>query len=62
MFNYKALSLIVLMVLVTGMTWAQTPTATLSGVVQDASGAIVPSAQIRVRNSDTGAARETATN
>jgi hypothetical protein len=62
MFKPKALLLVILAALSAGTTWAQTPTAALSGVVHDASGAVVPSAQIRVRNTDTGAARETASN
>jgi hypothetical protein len=40
-------------------TTAQTTTATLSGVVQDPSGAIVPGVRINARNTQTGAERNT---
>src|SRR5262245_43225081 len=62
MFKKAALSLVMSAALFAGATWAQTPTATLSGVIQDASGAVVPSAQVRVRNTATGVARDTASN
>jgi outer membrane receptor protein involved in Fe transport len=40
----------------------QTTTATLSGVIRDATGAVLPDARIGVTNINTGATRETATN
>src|SRR5215475_1445894 len=40
----------------------QTTTATLSGVIRDASGAVIPEARIGVTNINTGATRETTTN
>src|SRR5215510_7452321 len=39
----------------------QTPTATLSGVVRDSSGAVISGAKIRVNNIATGATRATVT-
>src|SRR5262249_41656354 len=39
----------------------QTTTATLSGVIRDSSGAIIPGAKVSVRNSSTGATREATT-
>jgi hypothetical protein len=48
--------------LLTGVTaFGQTPTATLSGVIRDASGAVVADTKISARNSQTGAVRETTT-
>src|SRR5262245_28616696 len=52
---------IVLMFLLVGIGFAQTPTATLSGVILDPSGAAVPEAQVVARNADTGAARSATT-
>src|SRR5262245_47266682 len=40
---------------------AQTTTATLSGVIRDTSGAVIPDVKIIVRNTNTGATREAAT-
>lgn len=40
--------------------FGQTTTATLSGILQDASGALVPDAQVRVRNIETGTIRAAA--
>ena len=39
------------------MTFAQTTTGTISGTVKDATGAVLPNAQIQVLNQDTGASR-----
>ena len=56
------MSLSLLLTALLAMTvWAQTPTATLSGVIRDASDALVPNAQISVRNMDTSAVREVTT-
>src|SRR5262245_20003711 len=40
----------------------QTTTATLSGVIRDATGAVIPEARIGVTNINTGATREATTN
>ncbi len=45
------------MVLAASAMFAQAPTGTISGVVQDESGAIVPNAQVTVTNRDSGASR-----
>src|SRR5262252_3752489 len=42
-----------------GTAFGQTTSATLSGVVRDPSGAVVPDVSISARNNQTGAARET---
>jgi outer membrane receptor protein involved in Fe transport len=51
--------LTVLLCALAGSLDAQTPTATLSGTVRDASGAVVPSAKITLTNSGTGLSRTT---
>jgi outer membrane receptor protein involved in Fe transport len=62
MLKTKALSHTIMAALLASAAWGQTPTATLSGVVQDTSGAVVPSTLIRVVNTDTGVARTTTSN
>jgi Carboxypeptidase regulatory-like domain len=62
MTNRNALSLVALFALLIGApALGQTTTATLSGVIRDASGAVVPDAKISAKNTATGAIRETAT-
>jgi hypothetical protein len=48
------LRIIVLLMLLTGLAVAQTATGTLSGVVLDASGAVVPGAEVSLVGTDTG--------
>jgi outer membrane receptor protein involved in Fe transport len=48
--------------LASAVALGQTTTATLSGVVKDASGALVPDVKVTARNADTGATRDTRTN
>src|SRR5579862_2510817 len=39
------------------LLWAQTPTGSISGVVHDATGAVVPNAAITLTSQDTGSIR-----
>ena len=50
-----------LMVLLCGLSWAQETTATISGVVTDASGGIIPGVSIEATNLDTGIGRTATT-
>src|SRR5262245_63000582 len=62
MINRKGLLLATLMALfASAIALGQTTTATLSGVVKDASGAMVPDVRVTARNADTGATRDTKT-
>jgi outer membrane receptor protein involved in Fe transport len=62
MANRKGLLLAVLMALLaSAVALGQTPTATLSGFVRDASGALVPNVKITAKNASTGATRDTMT-
>jgi outer membrane receptor protein involved in Fe transport len=62
MINKKGLLFATLTALIAGaLALGQTTTATLSGVVKDASGALVPDVKVTVRNADTGATRDTRT-
>jgi outer membrane receptor protein involved in Fe transport len=62
MFTKKALSRAALIVLIVGSAaFGQTTTATLTGVVRDATGAVVPDAKISAKNTLTAATRETTT-
>ncbi len=62
MTNRKGLLLAALMALLaSAVAVGQTPTATLSGVVRDASGALVPNVKITARNASTGATRDAMT-
>ena len=58
----KVLLLATLMaMLASAIALGQTTTATLSGVVKDASGALLPDVKITARNASTGATRDTMT-
>src|SRR5215813_7077501 len=62
MTNRKGLLLAALLALLASVVaLGQTPTATLSGVVRDASGALVPSVKVTARNASTGATRDATT-
>ena len=45
-----------------GSAYAQTDQGTITGVVQDTSGAVIPEAQVTVTNVDTGLSLETKSN
>ena len=45
------------LVLAIGLAFAQAPVGTISGVIADDSGAVIPNAQITIRNKATGAER-----
>jgi outer membrane receptor protein involved in Fe transport len=60
MSHKKALLLIALWV-TSIAAWGQTTSVTLTGVIRDASGAVVPETKITAKNNSTGAARETTT-
>ncbi len=45
------------LVICSQLALAQVNTATISGVVQDASGAVIPGVSVTVRNQDTGLTR-----
>ncbi len=57
-FSMKVLCLLLIL---TGMTYAQTTSGTLVGTLTDSNGAVVPNAQIKAANLATGAAREVTT-
>jgi outer membrane receptor protein involved in Fe transport len=62
MFNRKGLLLATLMALLASpIALGQTTTATLSGVIKDASGALVPDVKVTARNAATGATRDART-
>src|ERR1700733_14295209 len=52
---------IILLSLITSHAFAQLPTATILGVVKDPSGAIVPDAEVKITNTDTGLNRTMST-
>lgn len=58
MTNGRALLLGALVALAGMTALGQTTSATLSGVVKDASGAVVPETKISIRNSQTGITRD----
>ena len=48
--------------ILTAPAWAQVGTGTISGVVTDASGAVIPKAAVSLRNTQTGVVTNIATN
>ena len=56
------LALLVCVLASCGHLFAQNATAQVTGVVSDASGAVVPDAQVQIRNTDTNAVRTVVTN
>src|SRR5262245_26465019 len=62
MINRKSFLLATLMALLaSAVVLGKTTTATISGVIKDASGALVTDVKVTARNADTGATRETTT-
>src|SRR5215468_5411909 len=58
----KLLLVMLTTALLAGVTaYGQTTTATLSGVIQDSTGGVLPNVRISARNTGTGGTRETAT-
>jgi hypothetical protein len=56
-----AKSLLAMLLFLVSASFAQTPTATLSGVVRDEQGAVIPRATVAVKHSATGKTRNAAT-
>ena len=50
------------LLLVTTMCWAQVSTSELNGIVKDSTGAVVPGAEVSVKNPDSGFVRSTVSN
>ena len=53
----RYLLVLISVILDAGLVFAQVNTGTISGVVQDASGAAIPGAMVTVKDVDTGATR-----
>jgi hypothetical protein len=53
---------LVILILVGGVGWGQGSTAQISGTVKDASGAVLPGAEVTATQTDTGIARNTISN
>ncbi|PYT26305.1 MAG: hypothetical protein DMG57_22200 [Acidobacteria bacterium] len=58
----RACALVLFLVLVSSQAFAQKDSATLLGTVRDASGALVPRADVTARNLSTNVAVSTSTN
>ncbi len=57
----RILAMLLLFCFVPLLTWAQLPTASLTGIVTDPQGAVVPGARVVLTNPATGVTRETTT-
>lgn len=58
----KLILSLALLIFLAAAGFAQAPTAELTGVVRDASGAVVPGAQVAATNEDTGFTRQVGSN
>ena len=58
---FRVLFVLILTVLFAGLMSAQVPTATMTGVVQDGSGALVPNVKVTATNTSTNLSREAVT-
>src|SRR5437899_743358 len=60
--SMRAVTLACLLLLCTSLAFAQSDLGSISGFVKDPSGAVVPKAQVSVKNEATGTERRTSTN
>ncbi|HET8923368.1 MAG TPA: carboxypeptidase regulatory-like domain-containing protein [Candidatus Acidoferrum sp.] len=60
--NVVVLFFAALLLVFTGMAWAQTETGQITGTITDASGGVVSGAKVTAKSVSTGATRETTTN
>src|SRR3981189_3554547 len=60
--GFAALKLISTLLIVSPFLVAQSDTASITGFVRDASGAVIPNANVVIRNESTGADRKTVSN
>src|SRR5450759_3596845 len=60
--SLRALALALVLLLGTSLAFAQSDLGSISGFVKDPSGAVVPKAQVSVKNEATGTERRTNTN
>src|SRR5437660_3767522 len=60
--SMRAVTLACLLLLCTSLAFAQSDLGSISGFVKDPSGAVIPKAQVSVKNEATGLERATSTN